>query len=993
MIHLDIRTLSFLAMISSLLLAAGMLLVNRVIARDPSLRLWALGAGVGAVGFVLFSLRGIIPDLLSIVAANVLLIAGTIWLYLGNRKFLGRRVELPWYWILLLVTGALLCYFTYVKPGLLERSMVISAATGAIFFASAYVFLSPGESGDRLVRWFIGAAYLANAILMGGRLIAMSFMTSSEQDVMTSVNPMFTLAVVVVIGLDIVLGIGLPLLVSGRLQRKLMENEIRSRRFFVENSSVMLLIDPSSGSIVDANNAAAAYYGHARERLMTMPISEINTLPPEEVARERQRALRGERNYFNFKHRIASGEMRDVEVYSTPVEVDGKRLLYSIVHDIAERRQAEEILLIKDAALEASLNGIALADLQGRLTYVNRAFCELWAIEPAAAIGRAVTEFWHSGVEAEKVIEVIRQHHRWSGEMEARRSDGRSFAVLAAAAVVLDHEQKPVCMIGAFTDITERKRADWLLRSRLRLNELAHAGSTQELLQVALDMAEAVTGSQIGFFHFVDPDQENLTLQTWSSNTLAGMCTAEGEGQHYPITQAGVWVECFHTRAPVIHNDYAGLAHKKGLPDGHAPVTRELVVPILRAGKVTEIMGVGNKPTDYTQDDVEAVQIIAGLVQDIVDRRRVDEALRESQSRLSAIFQASPITIVVSRVADGGILEFNDATLQTFGYRRDEVIGRTSFDLQVLVHPEQREAMLRRIRDQGSVDKFPIDVCVKSGKVLAMEVSARILDLQGEPCLVSMMVDVTERKRHEDALRQLNEELEQRIQERTRDLQLANRELESFSYSVSHDLRAPLRAIEGFSRLLETEYGEKLDERGRDYFRRVRGGATRMARLIDDLLDLSRLSRQEMHRGKVNLSALAREATEELQATEPERRVEWVIAPDIGAEGDSGLLRIALQNLIGNAWKYSSKREAARIEFGLTQWNGRAAFFVRDNGEGFDMAYADKLFGAFQRLHAPGEFPGTGIGLATVARIIRRHGGTVGAEGRVHEGATFYFTL
>ena len=245
----------------------------------------------------------------------------------------------------------------------------------------------------------------------------------------------------------------------------------------------------------------------------------------------------------------------------------------------------------------------------------------------------------------------------------------------------------------------------------------------------------------------------------------------------------------------------------------------------------------------------------------------------------------------------------------------------------------------------------------------------------------------------QDQALRLNAELEQRVTDRTRALEVANRELESFSYSVSHDLRAPLRAIEGFSSLLEKEYATQMDERGKDYFKRVRGGATRMAQLIEDLLNLSRISRQEMHRGPVNLSALGKEVADELQASEPKRRVEWIIAPDVSAQGDSGLLRIVLQNLIGNAWKYSSKRDSARIEFGIGHWNGRPAFFVRDNGDGFDMAYVDKLFGAFQRLHSADDFPGSGIGLATVARIIHRHGGTVGAEGKVYEGATFYFTL
>ena len=252
-----------------------------------------------------------------------------------------------------------------------------------------------------------------------------------------------------------------------------------------------------------------------------------------------------------------------------------------------------------------------------------------------------------------------------------------------------------------------------------------------------------------------------------------------------------------------------------------------------------------------------------------------------------------------------------------------------------------------------------------------------------------------ERERQENAerLRRANEELERRVQERTHELEVANRELEAFSYSVSHDLRAPLLAVNGFARMIEDEYGAKLDQPARALLGRVRAGAERMGVLIDDLLKLAQISRQELRVGPVDLSALAREAAEELSAAEPGRPVEWVIAPGITAHGDAGLVRVALRNLIGNAWKYSSRRDQARIEFGVTGGNGRREYFVRDNGAGFDMAYAGKLFGVFQRLHAASEFPGTGVGLATVARVVRRHGGQVRAEGRVGEGASFYFTL
>jgi two-component system sensor histidine kinase/response regulator len=224
-------------------------------------------------------------------------------------------------------------------------------------------------------------------------------------------------------------------------------------------------------------------------------------------------------------------------------------------------------------------------------------------------------------------------------------------------------------------------------------------------------------------------------------------------------------------------------------------------------------------------------------------------------------------------------------------------------------------------------------------------------------------------------------------------LEAANKELESFSYSVSHDLRAPLRSIDGFSQALLEDYADKLDEEGKDHLQRVRASTQRMAELIDDMLNLSRMTRSEMRLEAVNLSTVAKTVAAELQRSQPDRRVEFVIAEGVVANGDSGLLRVVLENLLGNAWKFTGKHSEAKIEFGISLQNGNSAYFVRDNGSGFDMAYAGKLFGAFQRLHDAREFPGTGVGLATVQRVIHRHGGQVWAESEVEKGATFYFTL
>jgi len=243
------------------------------------------------------------------------------------------------------------------------------------------------------------------------------------------------------------------------------------------------------------------------------------------------------------------------------------------------------------------------------------------------------------------------------------------------------------------------------------------------------------------------------------------------------------------------------------------------------------------------------------------------------------------------------------------------------------------------------------------------------------------------------ALESLNAELEQRVGDRTVELERANNELEAFSYSVSHDLRTPLRAIDGFSQALIEDYAEKLDATGRNYLERVRVGAQRMGQLIDDLLKLSRVSRAPLTNESVDLSTMAANIMRELHANNPQRRVEVVIDPTLRAEGDPHLLCIVLENLLSNAWKYSGKREQAIIEFGRLDGTNVETFYIRDNGAGFDMAYANKLFGAFQRLHDAKEFPGTGVGLATVQRIIHRHGGSIWAEGEVDTGSVFYFTL
>lgn len=309
--------------------------------------------------------------------------------------------------------------------------------------------------------------------------------------------------------------------------------------------------------------------------------------------------------------------------------------------------------------------------------------------------------------------------------------------------------------------------------------------------------------------------------------------------------------------------------------------------------------------------------------------------------------------------------------------------------------PRLRFLLGEVISRDGFVEDFEVrhDFPNLGRKVMLLNARRVCRDEDGAPMVLLALEDVTDRLQAREDLQRLNRELEERVRERTARLEAANRELEAFCYSVSHDLRAPLRVLDGFSEELLRTCADRLDATGRHYLERIRAGSRRMGLLIDDLLQLSRIHRGEIRREWVDLTALAETIAADLRQQEPGRLVAFVIEPGLSARGDGSLLRVALENLLGNAWKFTGRKAEATIAFGRSEHEGEPVFSVRDDGVGFDMAHAGKLFGAFQRLHSEREFPGTGIGLATVQRIVHRHGGKVWGEGAPGKGAVFYFTL
>lgn len=539
-----------------------------------------------------------------------------------------------------------------------------------------------------------------------------------------------------------------------------------------------------------------------------------------------------------------------------------------------------------------------------------------------------------------------------------RASDGQVRWVTGLGELGFSETGELVSMIGTIQDITERKRAEEALQdANQRLNL-------------------AVASGQLGIW---DLDLTTMEM-TWNDE----MFHLYGHDRATTRASLDLWARSLHPEDAQATQE-AYLAALRGERD-YDPEFR-IVQP---GGAVRHVKANAIVIRDA---DGQPVRIL-GLNRDITEQKRQEEELRLSEEKFRNTVQLSPVGKYFYRLEPDGrliLLDANPAADRIIGIEHGSLVGRTIEEAFPGLIGTDIPAMYRRIAAgelaSPQVFEIPYEAYGIKG-FYDVHVFAN-----GPRTIAVNFIDISTRKQAEQAILRMNEELEERVRERTAQLEAANKELEAFSYSVSHDLRAPLRGIDGFSLALLEDYRDKLDADGRHYLERVRHGAQRMGQLIDDLLRLSRVSRCELEPRPVNLSDLASHLLKELQQQHPGRQVRIEIAPDIEATADPRLMAIALENLLANAWKFTQNTPDARISFGVEREEDRPVYTLRDNGAGFDMAYAEKLFQAFQRLHSNQEFEGTGIGLAIVQRIIHRHGGRIWAEGRLGEGATFRFVL
>ena len=719
----------------------------------------------------------------------------------------------------------------------------------------------------------------------------------------------------------------------------LRETEQKLRNI-LENSTNLFYMHGTDHVFTYMSPQSRQFFDCEPEEAMGRWMELITDNPVNRAAMEAtQRAIEtGERQPPYMVESIGKkGRIIWVEVNESPIVEDGRTVaIVGSLTDITERKRAEEALRASEQRFASFMLHMPAAawikDMQGRYVYANAEAERVFATPLAALLGKTDRDLFSPEAArqfGENDCRVLGEGGSLQTTELLRQADGIEHHSIVNKFALAGADGKPAYVAGIALDITERKRME---------AELEHFASFPHLSPSPIMEMDC---------------DGRVTFCNRAAEKMLGKA------------------DCLDRNNPLLPKD---------LPE---------MLGILRQNTVSHFsrtVEVGERVFDeiiYLEPQFNSVRIYA---LDITERRR----LEEERDRLAAIVENSDDAII-AKTLDGIIVDWNKGAEKLYGYTAAEIKGRHISTLIPADRVDEASRIIEKIGHGENGKPFETIRVTKDGRSIPVLLTiSPIRDPNGKIIGASSIAhDITERKRGEEKIEELNANLAERAGE----LALANQELEAFNYSVAHDLRKPLTVVSGYCQVVRDMCGSQLDGQCKEYLQEAYNGTLRMNRLIDALLKFSQLGHVELHREMVDLSAMAQMVAAEQKLAEPGRRAEFRVAAGVRAYGDVNLLRVVLDNLLGNAWKYTGKRERAVIEFGVTEREGGPAWFVRDNGEGFDMADAEKLFIPFQRLPGAEEFKGFGIGLATVERIIRRHDGKIWAEGEPGQGATFYFTL
>ncbi len=743
-------------------------------------------------------------------------------------------------------------------------------------------------------------------------------------------------------------------------------------RSLIQKVQAAIVLHDSQGRILASNPLAQHLLGLSDDQLLgkalidpewhflredgsVMPISEY---PASRVLASRQPL----RDYIAGIYRPGWEEIAWVLINAEP-EFNETGVIEQIIVsfiDITERQRIEQKAAQLAAIVESSEDAIISKGLDGIITSWNKGAERIYGYTESEVVGKPISILISPG-RADEELQILEKiklgKHIEHYETIRRKKDGQDIHISLAISPIQTTEGRIVAVSAIGRDITERKQAEDALKEQY------------STLRSIIDSANALVFS-------VDRHYRYTSFNKGHAAVMKALYDAEIETGHSMLDYMTMVTDqeiakCNLDRAlageQLVEESYSGdeLRSRQYFQVSHSPIKTE----------EEEIIGV------------------AVLAQDMTERKRAEEAVRAASVYNRSLIEAS-LDPLVTIGADGKITDVNEATETATGIPRERLIDDDFSNY--FTEPEKAKDGYRKVLADGFVRDYPLTIRHALGKTTDVLYNATVYkneigEIQG---VFAAARDITERKQAEDEIRKLNQELEQRVLERTAQLEAANKELEAFAYSVSHDLRAPLRHINGFIEMLQKRTKTTLDDQSQHYMSAIVDSAEQMGTLIDDLLSFSRMGRNEMFKSQVDLDELVQDVIQEFKPEAEGRDIEWQITPLPWIAGDQSMLRIVLVNLISNALKFTRPRKIAQIEIGCERKDEtEVVIFVRDNGVGFDMNYADKLFGVFQRLHRQEDFEGTGIGLANVHRIISRHGGRTWADGQIDHGATFYFSL